>query len=133
MAIIGGGALLVACFSLAIDLLATVPTTLVLVGIADFCGTASFVSRQTLFQSAVPSAYRGRVFGTFLSMIALSFVIGTSIGSVLAAGLGIRPTMAIGAVVQIVPAATLLAWVATSPHAVTPHQRAAASDDVAMQ
>jgi MFS family permease len=115
MTIIGAGALVVASLSLAIDLLASVPATLVLVGIATFCGTASFVSRQTLFQSVVPSAYRGRVFGTFLSMIALSFVVGTSLGSVLAAGIGIRSTMAIGAVVQIVPAIALLAWIRSVP------------------
>jgi MFS family permease len=132
MVIIGGGALMVACLSLAIDILATVPATLVLVGIATFCGTASFVSRQTLFQSAVPSAYRGRVFGTFLSMIALSFVIGTSVGSLLATAIGIRPTMAIGAVVQIVPAVTLLAWLSIWQQAVTPQQREATSDDIAV-
>jgi len=115
MVIIGSGALLVAAFSLAVDLMPTVPGTLVGMGIATLCGTASFVSRQTLFQSSVPTAFGGRVFGTYLSMMALSSLIGMSIGSVLATGVGIRGTMAIGGAIQGVAAILLLLWLRGSP------------------
>ena len=50
------------------------------------------------------------VFGTYLSMAALSSIIGTSVGSVLAAGIGIRLTMAIGGAVQGSAAIALLLW-----------------------
>ena len=108
--IIGWGALLVAAFSLAVDAAPSIAGTLVGIGIAELCGTASFISRQTLFQSSVPDAYRGRVFGTYLSLVALSSIIGTSAGSVLAAGISVRQTMAIGGVVQALAAIALLLW-----------------------
>jgi len=93
----------------------TVPGTLVGMGIATLCGTASFVSRQPLFQLSVPTAFGGRVFGTSLSMMALSSLIGMSVGSVLATGVGIRGTMAIGGAIQSMAAILLLLWLRGSP------------------
>lgn len=95
----------VGVLTLVIVLVATVPVTLIGMALASVFGIFAFVSLQTMLQTGMPDRYRGRLFGTFLSTIALVFLLGTAAGSSLAGVIGIRPVMGLGGILVVGSAA----------------------------
>lgn len=77
------GALLLAIFNIPVLAL-----DLVLIGLAGIPIVGLTVSLQTLLQNTTADAYRGRVFGAFLAVIALAQLLGMALASLLGDRLG---------------------------------------------
>ncbi len=73
--------------------LPTFPFALGIIGLAGIPIVGFFVGTQTLLQSSVTDAFRGRVFGAFGTTVALMTLIGQGVGSVLGDRAGVVPTI----------------------------------------
>jgi predicted MFS family arabinose efflux permease len=60
------------------------------------------VSANLILQTSVEDRFRGRIFGAYGTLIALTTVIGTSVGAPLAAVIGIMPVLTVGAGMEII-------------------------------
>ncbi|MDQ6602744.1 MAG: MFS transporter [Chloroflexota bacterium] len=65
------------------------PVALAAIGLAGAPVVGFFVGLQTLLQSSVTDAYRGRVFGTYATTVAFMTLVGQGIGSLLGDRLGV--------------------------------------------
>lgn len=85
------------------------PVTLAAIGFAGIPIVGFFVGQQTLLQASVMDAYRGRVFGAFGMVSALSTLAGQAIGSVLGDRLGVVPTFTFAGLIDIAAACVAFA------------------------
>ncbi len=81
---------------------ASLPVALGLLAIIGVPVVGLIVSIQTLLQTSVEDAFRGRVFGTYSSMVALATMMGMGAAGTLSNWLGVLPMLSVGSGLFIV-------------------------------
>jgi hypothetical protein len=72
------------------------PLSCALIAFAGLPIIGFFVSLNTLLQVTAADAYRGRVFGAYLTLVALLTLAGQALGGILGDRIGIVPTLTMG-------------------------------------
>lgn len=75
---------------------------LILIALAGIPAMAWMISEQTLLQGCVEDRYRGRIFGTYATTVALMTLLGMGFGSIAGDALGAILTLSISAVLYVI-------------------------------
>jgi len=90
------------------------PVILILFTLSGTPTVAGQVSNQTLLQTNVEDRFRGRVFSAYVATLSLLLLIGTGLGSVLAAPLGVVLVLDVGCSLFLLAGIAALFLVKTS-------------------
>lgn len=102
------GLLVLGALDIGMAVVASQPVTLGAQFLSGFPALFILASLNTLLQSHVPDAYRGRVFGAYSSVKAVASLLGSLAGGVLADRLGIPTMLGFGGVLFLVAGAVAL-------------------------
>jgi hypothetical protein len=93
-----------AVFGLAVLVAATAPpfgVVLPLIALAGLAVMGSFVTLFALLQRLADDAYRGRVFGAFITVNALMSLVGMGLAGILTDRVGVAVTLGLGGFIQL--------------------------------
>lgn len=99
----------------AIAVLASVPATLALIVVAGPAVIGFYVGAYTLLQGGVSDEYRGRVFGAYATVNALTLLMGMGLAGTLGDVAGIVPMMIVAGLLYVAAGGTALGFLRPAP------------------
>ena len=113
--LIGLSAVALGLLLLAITALASVPATLALIFVAGPAVIGFYVGAYTLLQGGVADEYRGRVFGAYSTVTALTLLVGMTLAGTLGDLVGIVSMLVVSALLYVAAGVTALAFLRPGP------------------
>jgi predicted MFS family arabinose efflux permease len=113
--LIGFSAIALGVILLAVVVLASVPATLALIVVAGPAVIGFYVGAYTMLQGGVSDQFRGRVFGVYATVNALTLLLGMTLAGTLGDLVGIVSMLAVGALLYMLAGATALGFLRPAP------------------